>query len=99
MKLPIHIRNDGFDLEQIQRTAIHALYRKSKGAVHTSYEVILIQRAKADHTWPNGTVTLKGSESYPPSSMWGRAGWSFPTLRVAQAVIEDKTITGEDTPV
>lgn len=96
MKLPIHIRNDGFDLEQIQRTESHALYRKTKGAGHSSYEVIAILRAKADHTWPNGTVTLKGSESYPPSSMWGRAGWSFPTLRVAQAVMEEKTITRED---
>ena len=72
MKLPTHIRHDGFDHDQLTRTAGHALYRKSKGAGHCSYEVITIQRAKADYTWPGGKKTLKGTESYPSSTLWGR---------------------------
>jgi hypothetical protein len=96
MKLPTHIRHDGFDYDQLTRTAGHALYRKSKGAGHCSYEVITIQRAKADYTWPVGKKTLKGTESYPSSTLWGRAGWSFQTLREAEATFATLTAAMED---
>ena len=96
MKLPTHIRHDGFDHDQLTRTAGHALYRKSKGAGHCSYEVITIQRAKADYTWPSGKKTLKGTESYPSSTLWGRAGWSFQTLREAEATFATLTAAMED---
>jgi hypothetical protein len=50
------------------------------------FEVIRIRIQRA-HTWPDGTTTPE-KEAYPPSSAWGRDGWTFFTLDAARAHLQ-----------
>lgn len=76
-KLETHIRKRGFDLEQIIRVGMAAIYSQSQEGKLLAYEVIEIK--ERGDTEFNGRTVL-AHEKYPADSEWGRTGWSFLTM-------------------
>lgn len=71
----------GFKHEQHMRSGEFAIYKRfheDSILESSNFELIRIQEAKHDHTFPNGSVVLAGSESYPSDRSWGKQGWTFP---------------------
>ena len=76
-----------FRYEQIAREGMVAIYtqtHKESGVVR--YEIVRLH-IQAAHTWPNGTTTPE-KEAYPPSTAWGRRGWTFLRLQDAEAQMQ-----------
>lgn len=72
-----------FTYTQLDRQGMIAVYEQRHKVSHTCrYEVVRLH-IQAEHTWPNGTTTPE-KEAYPPSSAWGREGWTFYKLADAQ---------------
>lgn len=71
--LSTRIEHTGFTLTQVRRDGNFAVYAQSRGGRVTSYEVIEVQRRKAE--------TIAGRayperEAYPGNELWGRAAWT-----------------------
>lgn len=65
----------GFQLTQLKREGLAALYRKTKkGFSFESFEVVILKRNPPFmfHGKPCGDC-----ESYPRSEQWGTFGWTF----------------------
>lgn len=92
MKLQEQFTSQGFDFTQIQRTANHAIYEKTRNG-ESHFETIRIQIAKKDQTIKfkkkdgsvNEMFVPKGKESYPSSSQWGIEGFTLIDRESAQS--------------
>jgi hypothetical protein len=62
----------------------YAIYRQGD----IGFELMVIRRHEKDIKWPNGNVTLAGSEYLPSDSAWGTFGWTFDSLKECYAKIE-----------
>lgn len=84
--LPTKLEYDGFNLTQIAREGLIAVYEQRKpGVNHVGYETIRIQTHKAA-TIPNGDGTFRDveeGESYPKSHRWGVDGFTSTTREAA----------------
>ena len=66
------------------KTAIYERWKEDdRSVVALHYEVVIFQPPTTTKL-PDGRAYTR-QESYPPSSQWGRAGWTFRTLEEAQA--------------
>ncbi len=82
--LPKDLRHDGFDLHQIYRDGIIAIYRQIKGRIE-SYEVIRIKEVKEKMLFGR---KIDAHEAYPASEEWGERGWSYNTLDEARCRVK-----------
>lgn len=77
------LRKGGFDIAQVAREAMVAIYRQTKpGTSVEDYEVIVIGRTEAG--------VFKGKpyeakETYPNNGSWGVRGWTYRTKEDAMA--------------
>lgn len=90
--LPLTLRSDGFDLEQVTRDANFAVYKQKKDDLSTAYEVIRIEKHKAAkfkrfdrQRNEEVEITVEEGEGYPRTESWGTWGWTFRTLDEAMA--------------
>ena len=75
--LPTQFRSDGFDFEQLAREGDIALFRKTKPEILTeTFEVVVIQHYEERTIAEN---LIEASEAMPPTSQWGKLGWSLQT--------------------
>jgi hypothetical protein len=82
--LPLYDSAYGHQLTQVWREADVAVYsRARRNNPPHEYEIIII-RIEPAGIFPNGTIKT-ARYAYPPSSAWGRLGWSLPTYRQAIA--------------
>lgn len=83
--LATEIRKNGFDLTQIARDGLWAVYEQSKDGTVCGYEVINIQ-PRAEYVI--GGATIEAHEGYPGSEQWGSKGWTYTRDRREQALSE-----------
>lgn len=76
--LPVTFRRHGYTYSQIARNDHSAIYKMEKDG-HAAYEVIRIHQAVESFKFPSGAEIRAGDESYPPSSEWGKHGWTVTT--------------------
>lgn len=93
MKLATEITRNGWTHTQVDRNGDFAIYMRTLDGTRKHFEVIRIQKTKKEHTWPNGKVTLAGTESYPGDQSWGRNGWTYMSLHAAVQKFEQLTQT------
>jgi hypothetical protein len=83
-KLPVTFRSDDFEFQQLRREGDIAIFVKQKPTFSfKSYEVVIIQKRDA-YTWPNGQTT-PAHEAMPSSRDWGKHGWTYQSLKDAEA--------------
>lgn len=81
--LKTEFRKDQFNFTQVSKDGDVAIYEKTKPSFTKSiYEVILIIRHNG---YVIGGSNVEPSECYPSSESFGRNGWTYPTLEMAQA--------------
>jgi hypothetical protein len=86
-----------FHYTQLARIGLVALYRQThKASGVDRFEVIRIQRRQA-HTWPSGQTT-PAHEGYPGSQSWGRHGWTYGSLAVAQGAFTQQVEEHQHAP-
>lgn len=80
--LPLHLHRHGCFYQQVQRTAIVALYalRYEDGGPLIGFDVFRVRRM--------GERVFKGKtippyEQWPPDSAWGHSAWSYDSLVIA----------------
>lgn len=84
-KLPIHLRKNGFDYEQIKRGTKACIYKQIiPGAPH-QYEVFRIKVKKARIVKGN---EIPAKEWFPHDEAFGVWAWSIQNLELAYAVFE-----------
>ena len=91
MNLDTNFTRKGWTHTQVDRKGDVAIYMRHLDGDRKHFEVIRITRSKKDYTWPNGKVTLAGTESYPGDQSWGRMGWTYMTLQAAVKKFEHLT--------
>jgi hypothetical protein len=80
--LPLYDSAYGHQLTQVWRQDDVAVYSRSRRNNPPHEFEIIIVRIEPAGIFPNGTLKT-ARYAYPPSSAWGRLGWSLPTLRQA----------------
>jgi len=80
--LPAAFRHDGFDFEQVRRSPVTAIYKKSKPGCGVSFEVVVIRQR--NEAIIHGRM-IEPREVYPPDRAWGTHGFTFSTLEAATA--------------
>lgn len=83
-RMPQTFSDQTFTYTQLARHDMLALYCQEHKASGTQRFEVVRLHVQAAHTWPNG-VTTPEREAYPPSSAWGRAGWSYFQRGAAEA--------------
>ena len=83
-------------IKQVKRVGDIALYERQieKTGTVESYEVIRISRHNG---YTLGGQYVAPAETYPGSSQFGKAGWSCPTLRVAEVLFAQKVTEAQAT--
>lgn len=82
-KLAKTFKQKGFNLSQIKRDGIFAIYTKTKtNSNFTSYEVIIISNHNG---YEIGGAYIEPAETYPSSSQWGTKGWTYTNIKDAEA--------------
>lgn len=76
---PTEYRENGWRYRQLRRTGNIAIYSQGGSA---AFEVVRIRTAPAKRFLGR---MLSGGEYLPSTSEWGRHGWTFRTLREAEA--------------
>jgi len=74
--LPTLITRKGWTMKLMQRKGDIAIYQRTLDGERKHWEVIRVQKAKRDYTFPNGSKIHAGDESYPGDSTWGRHGFT-----------------------
>ena len=72
----------GFTFKEIKRDGDVAIYEKISKHGCSHYEVISIGRHNG---YTLGGVDIEPSETYPSDSMWGLTGFTYTTLKEAEA--------------
>lgn len=81
--LATQFRSNGFDLTQLKRVGVVALFEKTMpGIARPSYEVVIVQRHGERVIAGN---TIPAAEAMPGAEQWGQKGWSCVTLERAHA--------------
>jgi hypothetical protein len=81
--IPKTFAKKGFIYKQIKREGMKAIFEQSKkGQESISYEVVKISKHNG---YELGGQKIPPGEAYPGTSQWGIAGWTFQTLKSAEA--------------
>lgn len=75
--LPLELESKGFGYRQVSRVGNVAVYSQHQGGLSggiIAYEVIIIQW---HDTYSIAGHEIQAGESYPPTSSWGRLGWTI----------------------
>lgn len=84
--IPRQFDDHTFRYSQEWREGMWAIYRQEhKQGRAVRFEVVRLH-IQPERTWPNGQTTPE-KESYPPSSAWGREGWTCFTRHEADALL------------
>jgi len=86
--LPLTFTTSDFQHEQIARTESHALYRRWKYPTKVHFEVIEIGKFQEKIMFDK---KVEAHEFYPGAPAFGKSGWTFPTLELAQARYDELT--------
>lgn len=80
--LPKKFTKKGFTYNQVVRTGDKAIYEQSKSDHEgTTFEVVKINRHNG---YELGGQHIPPGETYPSTSQWGIAGWTYQTLADAE---------------
>ena len=81
--LPKQFTKKGFTYKQLKRDGDKAIFEQSKkGQEGVTYETVKIGRHNG---YELGGMHIPAGESYPSTSQWGNAGWTFQNLQAAEA--------------
>lgn len=85
--LDVKFRAAGFEFQQLRRDGRVALYEKRKAKYgFDSYEVVVVQVHPAGNRFGKDYPDREGM---PPSSLWGRRGWTYSNLGAAENKFEE----------